>query len=56
MADKQDQPKIKEAITLQRREAEYKRFVESLRTKTQVWTIYDGETAVARGPAGTSMR
>jgi hypothetical protein len=50
------QPKIKEAITLQRREAEYKKFVESLRTKTKVWTEYDDETALARQPAATSMR
>ncbi len=53
---KEAQSKIKDAITLQRREAEYKKFVESLRTKTDVWTIYDGETATARGPAGTVVR
>jgi len=50
------QPKIKEAITLQKREAEYKKFVESLRTNTQVWTIYDDEIAVAREPGATSLR
>ena len=53
---KEAQPKIKEAITLQRREVEYKKFVESLRTNTQVWTIYDDETALARQPGATSLR
>jgi parvulin-like peptidyl-prolyl isomerase len=50
------QPKIKEAITQQKREADYKKFVESLRTKTQVWTKYDDETALARQPTATGMR
>ena len=50
------QPKIKEAITLQRREAEYKKFVESLRTGTKVWTEYDDEAALARQPTATSTR
>jgi hypothetical protein len=50
------QPKIKEAITLQKREADYKKFVESLRTNTQVWTIYDDETAIARQPPATELR
>jgi parvulin-like peptidyl-prolyl isomerase len=50
------QQKIKDAITLARREAEYKKFVESLRTKTAVWTIYDDEAALARQPMGTQLR
>jgi PPIC-type PPIASE domain len=50
------QPKIKEAITQQKREADYKKFVESLRTNTQVWTIYDDETALARQPTATGLR
>jgi len=50
------QPKIKEAITQQRREADYKKFVETLRTGTQVWTLYDDEAALARQPAATLMR
>jgi len=50
------QPKIKDAIEQQRREALYKKYVDSLRTKTQVWTIYDDVQHVAREGTGTSMR
>ncbi|MCI0362197.1 MAG: peptidylprolyl isomerase [Planctomycetaceae bacterium] len=50
------QPKIKEAIELERREADYKKFVDALRTKTQVWTVYDDVPHVARDGAGPSLR
>ena len=52
----ESQEKIKSAIQLARREAEYKKFVEALRTKTAVWTVYDNEPALARQPAGTQLR
>ncbi|QDU28166.1 peptidylprolyl isomerase [Anatilimnocola aggregata] len=39
------QVKIKELINQQRREVAYKECIETLRKKTVVWTIYDGEAA-----------
>ena len=47
---------IKDAIKAQKLEADYKQFVEMLRTSTRVWTVYDGETSVARQPPTTSPR
>ena len=35
------QPKIREAIELQKKEAEYKKFLELLQKNTEVWTIFD---------------
>jgi parvulin-like peptidyl-prolyl isomerase len=49
------QDKIKEAIQLEKKMDDYKKFVESLRARTTVWTIYDA-TAVASQPTGTSKR
>jgi hypothetical protein len=37
------QPKIKEAIEQQKREADYKEFIEELQRSTTVWTIFDGQ-------------
>jgi len=45
------QSSIKKAIEGQKREADYKKFVEMLRTSTQVWTIYDEHPELARQPA-----
>ena len=50
------QKKIKEAITIQKREADYKKFVQQLGTGTKVWTIYDDATATARQPSDTQPR
>jgi parvulin-like peptidyl-prolyl isomerase len=55
------QVKIKELINQQRREAAYKEFVEGLRKKTVVWTIYDTEAAASlanqpSAPGGTTQR
>jgi parvulin-like peptidyl-prolyl isomerase len=44
------QVKIKEAIIAQRREADTKRVLDELRTKTHVWTIYDESPELARQP------
>ena len=43
------QPSIKKAIEAQKKEADYKKFVEMLRMNTEVWTIYD-EAHLARQP------
>ena len=54
------QMKIKEAIKIQKREADYKKFVQQLGTGTKVWTIYDdaadSAAATARQPSGTQPR
>ena len=50
------QAKIKEAITVQKREADYKKFVQQLGTGTKVWTIYDDAAATARQPSATQPR
>jgi parvulin-like peptidyl-prolyl isomerase len=50
------QKKIKEAITVQKREADYKKFVQQLGTGTQIWTIYDDATVTARQPTGSEPR
>lgn len=50
------QKKIKEAITVQKREADYKKFVQQLGTGTKVWTIYDDATATARQPSDAQPR
>jgi parvulin-like peptidyl-prolyl isomerase len=53
------QPKIKEAITTQKKEADYKKFVQTLGVGTRVWTIYDDQaepTATARQQGGTQPR
>jgi parvulin-like peptidyl-prolyl isomerase len=44
------QVKIKEAIIAQRREADTKRVLDELRTKTHIWTIYDEAPELARQP------
>jgi hypothetical protein len=44
------QPGIKKALIAQKLDADYKQYVEMLRTSTRVWTIYD-EDAVAGRPA-----
>ncbi len=44
------QADIKKAIAAQKLDADYKEFVEMLRTSTRVWTIYDEEAALARQP------
>ena len=49
------QKKIKEAIMAQKREAQYRKYVESLRNSTPVWTIFD-EKNVARQPQGPAPR
>lgn len=49
------QVKIKEAIVLERRNVAYKQFLDGLRTKTTIWTIYD-PPAVAREPRDSSPR
>jgi hypothetical protein len=50
------QPGIKKALIAQKLDADYKEYVEMLRTSTRVWTIYD-ETAIADRPttAGQPM-
>ena len=50
------QKKIKEAIKIQKREADYKKFVQQLGTGTKVWTIYDDAEATARQPSATQPR
>jgi hypothetical protein len=50
------QPGIKESIKSQKLEADYKQYVEMLRTSTRIWTIYDEEASVARQPPPTSPR
>jgi parvulin-like peptidyl-prolyl isomerase len=50
------QKKIKEAITTQKREADYKKFVQQLGKGTKVWTIYDDADAIARPPTGSELR
>jgi hypothetical protein len=50
------QPNIKKALAAQKLDADYKEYVEMLRTSTRVWTIYDEETSVARQPGGTVPR
>jgi parvulin-like peptidyl-prolyl isomerase len=47
------QTKIKEAITAQKKEADYREFVQTLGTGTRVWTIYD---AAAPSPASATAR
>ena len=49
------QKKIKEAIMAQKREAQYKKYVESLRNSTPVWTVFD-EKNLARQQRGTVPR
>lgn len=49
------QPGIKDAIIAQKRDADIKKCVETLRAKTAVWTIYDDEQTAAVEP-GTSRR
>jgi peptidyl-prolyl cis-trans isomerase C len=44
------QADIKKALASQKLDADYKEYVEMLRTNTRVWTIYDEETAIARQP------
>ena len=44
------QVKIKEAIIAQRREADTKRVLDELRTKTHIWTIYDEAPELAQQP------
>jgi parvulin-like peptidyl-prolyl isomerase len=41
------QPTIKKALETQKREDDYKKYVQRLKTGTQVWTIYDEEDAAA---------
>jgi parvulin-like peptidyl-prolyl isomerase len=50
------QVKIKELINQQRREAAIKQILETMRTKTVVWTIYDEAANVAAQPAANPMR
>jgi hypothetical protein len=50
------QTDIKKALAAQKLDADYKEYVEMLRTSTRVWTIYDEETAVARQPGGGVQR
>jgi peptidyl-prolyl cis-trans isomerase C len=50
------QTKIKEAISMQKREADYKKFVQQLGTGTKVWSIYEDEMATARQPNGAEPR
>ena len=48
------QPGIKDAIIAQKRQADINKYVESLRAKTPVWTIYDDEpTAAANDPSAS---
>ena len=49
------QSKIKTAIVAEKRDEQYKKYVESLRDSTPVWTIYD-ERNVAREPRGERSR
>jgi parvulin-like peptidyl-prolyl isomerase len=49
------QTKIKEAIMGEKRQAQYKKYVESLRGSTPVWTIYDDKN-LARQPRGEERR
>jgi hypothetical protein len=49
------QPKIKEAIKAQKREADYKKFLAGLSTRTNVWTIYD-EPSLAQQPGAALQR
>jgi hypothetical protein len=53
------QSDIKETLTAQKREADYKEFTEMLRTRTTVWTVYDDQQradTVARTPGDTAAR
>jgi hypothetical protein len=50
------QTKIKEAIKIQKREADYKKFVQQLGSGTKVWTVYDDATVTARQPTGSQPR
>jgi hypothetical protein len=45
------QANIKKALASQKLDADYKEYVEMLRTSTRVWTIYDEESGLARQPA-----
>lgn len=47
------QPTIKEEIVSDRREADTKKVLTGLQTKTQVWTIYDEPAEVAQQPGAT---
>ena len=49
------QPGIKKALLSQKLDADYKEYVEMLRTSTRVWTIYD-EAAVAGRPGAALPR
>jgi parvulin-like peptidyl-prolyl isomerase len=49
------QPEIKQAIKVQKRSAEQKKFLQELSARTTVWTIYD-DTATAGAPSGTQQR
>ena len=50
------QTAIKEAIIAQKREADYKKFIETLQTKTKVWTIYDEQDALAQKTKASLQR
>ncbi|MDX1946039.1 MAG: peptidylprolyl isomerase [Pirellulaceae bacterium] len=41
------QPKIKEALLREKRQADYQKYIERVRTGTPLWSIYDDEEAAA---------
>jgi peptidyl-prolyl cis-trans isomerase C len=50
------QPKIKEAIQKEKREADYKKFLVGLSTRTKVWTVFEEDVAIAKQPGSTMQR
>lgn len=50
------QPKIRESIESQRRAAEQKKYLDEVRTKTKIWTIYDPPADSAVQPAGATRQ